>query len=504
MRAPRVDLTLLLAVILGSGPALAAPFAWIPKGVGTNTVAVIDIDTDTVAWTVTVGADPLGVAVTDGGTTVYVTNAGDGTVSVIDATVEPPSVTNTIPVGARPIGIALDQRRARLFVADQGTNPGVVSVIDTATNAVVESFTGVGNAPFGVTALPDGGAVVGSAGFVSVISPMGAVSNLAVSDASPSFPIVDPGRIVGAGPFRAQFDPGQIVVLDQLVPSLLLVDPAGPSGQPLPGVRAVGAAFDQVANHLWVSDEANGAVVAISAPIGPGSRITRSIPVGVQPQGLAFGEAPIDATPSPFPGYKLYVVNRCGADPGCAPGSGTVSVADLDFGNKTRTIAVGGNPVAVGRFISKSANFLENGWECAGRSWKVGPPPEIERGCRLGMGVQEWECLAPVVFAFARCTVAKAIEEIRAGCHPTPANVTRALTAQLAAMRPLLRDQEFGWILDVRHLGRRYRRVRRRLEMLDGHASRLLLKGRIAASCRSAVADAVIQLQGSSLWTGHE
>lgn len=495
MPAPRVALPLLLAVILGSSTALAAPFAWIPKGAGTNTVAVIDIETDTVAWTVTVGADPLGVAVTDGGTTVYVTNAGDGTVSVIDATATPPRVTNTIPVGAHPMGMALDQRRARLWVANRGTNPGVVSVIDTATNAVVESFAGVGNAPVGVTALPDGGAVVGSLGFVSVISAMGAVSNLAVSDGSPSFPVVDPGRIRQVAPFRARFDPGQILVLDQLAPSLMLVDPAGPSGQRVPGVgvRAVAAAFDQLVNHLWVSDEANGAVVAITTPIGPGSTTTRSIPVGLQPQGLAFGWVQSQT----FPGYKLYVANRCGADPGCAPGSGTVSVADLDFGNKARTIAVGGNPLAVGRFISKVAAG-ENFHECAGRSGRVGPPSGLARGCNLGT-VGTAVCATPRVYAFVRCVVAEAVAEIRAGCHPSPANLTRALTARLADMRPLLRQLELGSELAGRNVGPRRSGVRRRLQVLDGHAGRLLVKGKIAASCRSAVADAVVQLQHAFL-----
>ena len=46
---------------------------------------MIDTRTNTVINTITVGTNPLGVAVDPATGTVYVTNNGDGTVSVVSA-----------------------------------------------------------------------------------------------------------------------------------------------------------------------------------------------------------------------------------------------------------------------------------------------------------------------------------------------------------------------------------------------------------------------------------
>jgi YVTN family beta-propeller protein len=58
-----------------------------------------------VTATVKVGNFPHGVAVTPDGTKVYVTNAGDSTVSVIDTTTN--TVTTTMHIGKRPVGVAV-------------------------------------------------------------------------------------------------------------------------------------------------------------------------------------------------------------------------------------------------------------------------------------------------------------------------------------------------------------------------------------------------------------
>jgi YVTN family beta-propeller protein len=64
--------------------------------------------TNQVLTTLTVGAEPLGVAVSATGATagdVYVTNQASGTVSVIDPTTN--TVLTTITVGNIPIGVAV-------------------------------------------------------------------------------------------------------------------------------------------------------------------------------------------------------------------------------------------------------------------------------------------------------------------------------------------------------------------------------------------------------------
>jgi YVTN family beta-propeller protein len=61
--------------------------------VGANTVSVIDAATGTVTATIGVGSSPEGVAVTPFTHTAYVANSGDGTVSVISAPRTPTALT---------------------------------------------------------------------------------------------------------------------------------------------------------------------------------------------------------------------------------------------------------------------------------------------------------------------------------------------------------------------------------------------------------------------------
>ncbi|WP_140344580.1 hypothetical protein [Flavobacterium sp. FPG59] len=69
-----------------------------------NKVFVIDITSNKVIKTITVGNKAHGVVVSKDGKTVYVTNSGDNTVSVIDVTTQ--KVINTIAVGKKPNGIS--------------------------------------------------------------------------------------------------------------------------------------------------------------------------------------------------------------------------------------------------------------------------------------------------------------------------------------------------------------------------------------------------------------
>jgi YVTN family beta-propeller protein len=83
----------------------AAPFAYITNNDG-DTVSVIDMPSDTVVKTVTVGTGPYGIAVNPAGTRVYVANQESNTVSVIDTSSN--SVIDTINVGNGPFGVAVN------------------------------------------------------------------------------------------------------------------------------------------------------------------------------------------------------------------------------------------------------------------------------------------------------------------------------------------------------------------------------------------------------------
>jgi YVTN family beta-propeller protein len=73
-----------------------------------GTVYVIATAPNTVVGSITVGNNPIGVAVTSDGSTVYVANGGDGTVSVIS------TATNTV-VGS-PITVGSDPQAFGLFI----------------------------------------------------------------------------------------------------------------------------------------------------------------------------------------------------------------------------------------------------------------------------------------------------------------------------------------------------------------------------------------------------
>jgi DNA-binding beta-propeller fold protein YncE/mono/diheme cytochrome c family protein len=85
-------------------------------------------------------ATPLGMAITNDGSTLYVAAFGSDAVAVYDtAALENdsfvPNTANMILVGEQPSGLALDDLNGRLYVAMRKR----VDVIDTSTNALLES-----------------------------------------------------------------------------------------------------------------------------------------------------------------------------------------------------------------------------------------------------------------------------------------------------------------------------------------------------------------------------
>lgn len=106
-----------------------------------DVVSAIDLSSNSVGSpssidTVAVGSFPTAVALSADGSQAWVVNANSGTVSVIDTATD--SVINTIAVGASPTGIALAENAGRGYV----TNfvEGTVAVIDTAAGSLVDTI----------------------------------------------------------------------------------------------------------------------------------------------------------------------------------------------------------------------------------------------------------------------------------------------------------------------------------------------------------------------------
>jgi DNA-binding beta-propeller fold protein YncE len=121
-----------------------------PKSAGGNTVSVIDgrrckgtdVSRCKGPWpTLTVGNEPSNIAVDEATDTLYVTNATDNTVSVVNGAICNAQVTSgcnqtpaTVPVGLLPLAIFADDTNHTVYVANQGPNltGTTLSMIDTA------------------------------------------------------------------------------------------------------------------------------------------------------------------------------------------------------------------------------------------------------------------------------------------------------------------------------------------------------------------------------------
>ncbi len=114
-----------------------------------------------------VGSEPAGLAVNTATHSLYVANVSSNTISVVDTTGCSASTKHacsspvaTVHVGSKPTGVAIDPETHSLYVTDSGGN--TVSVINTSTcNAEVQAGCGgtppevtVGTQPFGITIDP--------------------------------------------------------------------------------------------------------------------------------------------------------------------------------------------------------------------------------------------------------------------------------------------------------------------------------------------------------------
>ncbi len=113
---------------------------------GDDTMSVIDGANNTVTSTVTVGSDPYGVAVDESTDTVYVANSGVDTVTVITGATN--TVTATVKISSSPEGVAVDETNDTVFTANP-TDSGTVSEIDGATNMATTTID-VGSFPVSV------------------------------------------------------------------------------------------------------------------------------------------------------------------------------------------------------------------------------------------------------------------------------------------------------------------------------------------------------------------
>jgi gliding motility-associated-like protein len=285
-----------------------------------NTVTVINTNTNAITGTITVGNNPFGVSASSDGTKVYVTNYGGNSVSVINTSTN--TVVNTIGVGSQPMGIVVSPDGSRVYVANQLSN--TLSVINTTTNTIVATIP-ISLQPQGVTISPDGSKVY----VVNVNSNNVSVINTATNTVITTIgvgtqPITAAISPDGSRLYVTNFGSNNTSIINTSTNSVITSVPVG--------FAPNGIAVTPDGMKVYVTNQLSGNVSIINTAT---NTLSATISVGSNPQGISFTAD----------GSKAYVANF---------GSGNVSVINTNTNTVSATIAVGSVPHSLGNFISQT------------------------------------------------------------------------------------------------------------------------------------------------------
>ncbi|MDD3517403.1 MAG: YncE family protein [Chromatiales bacterium] len=306
---------------------LAAPLAYVPNALNDN-VSVIDLATQATLTTIPVGVYPYGVAPHPLGTHVLIGNLDSDSVSVIDTATQ--TVIATIAVGDEPNGVAFHPSGAQAYVVNLADES--LSVIDTATWTVSTTVTGfpVFSYPSRIAVHPAGHSVyVGLSGGYDAVQVIDTASlTLGASVAVGNEPrgiAVDPA---GATLYVADHADDTVSVVD--IATLAVIDTVPVGTGPL------GVVVDPAGDRVYVANLGSGDVTTIDAA-------TRTVVATSAP--AVSGLAGIDITAD---GASVYTT---------APADNALH--PLDTASPTllgAPIAVGAQPLAMGRFILPEAS----------------------------------------------------------------------------------------------------------------------------------------------------
>ena len=299
-------------------------------GVDAGTVSVIDLATNAVVATVPVGKYPQGVAVNPAGTAAYVANSETNDVTVVDTVTYR---TTTIPVGTTPCGVAIHPDGTRIYVANVGDSTNTVSVIDRATNGVIDEVF-CGNGSIAVTAHPNGKVVYVTNGADCSLAVLSTETH-AVLDTVVLKP-ANPNELCFPVPTVVHPDGTYVYVANRDGPTLWAVNTATHECIARPfGHNHVGISINPEGTVLYLPDYADE--WPDKPPVGTTVEVVdaRTLERIATIDGLT---GPLDVSVHPD-GTRLYVTNW-GAD--------TVSVIDASTYSLMATIPVGKHPHGYG------------------------------------------------------------------------------------------------------------------------------------------------------------
>ncbi len=261
-----------------------------------NSISVINGETNKVVSIIPVGSWPYGIAFDSSNGYIYVTQYLSSSVSVINGTTN--TVVTTIPVGLFPYdvayGVIFDPSNGYIYVTS-GSN---VSVINGTTNTVVSKIP-VGSSPSGLTFDPSNGYIYVTNEGSNNVSVINGETNKVVATIE-----------AGLNPVAATFDPsnGYIYVLNKCSSWLLVINGANDScvSTISVGVKSVAATFDPSNGYIYVTNEGSNSVCMIN---GTTNTVVSKIPVGLSPHGMAFDPSNSYIYVTNEGSHNVYIIN---------------------------------------------------------------------------------------------------------------------------------------------------------------------------------------------------
>ena len=195
------------------------------------------------------------------GSRLYVSNAGNNTISVIDLTKK--EVSATIRTGVWPAGMAMDSGTGKLYVVNSNDGDSTVSVIDTASNSELKKIK-VGIGPMAI-ALDTASGTGFSADAEHIVDGKNLSNTLSVIDLKTD---TVTGKIeTGTGPFDLKIFDGKIFASNSGDWTVAVVDVK--SHKVLEKIKVVdtplGVGVDQNKKKVYVAIHGKGKVSVIDA-----------------------------------------------------------------------------------------------------------------------------------------------------------------------------------------------------------------------------------------------
>lgn len=276
-----------------------------------NCVTVIDRERDIVAATIAVGKAPVGIVASHDVSKVYVANSGSDGISVIDTATN--RVVNTINnFGYSPYRLALSEDSLTLY----STNPGSdnVSVIDTISLTVTNRIS-VGKRPMFILADHDSRKIY--------------VTNAASHDMSVidiHTQSVEKTITVGLNPAGMVLHAGHLYVANSGANTLYVLDlPSCVVSKRISIGQGPALLLSGLQGYVYVSRADSNEIAFVYPSMG---LVARDVSAGSLPSEMAIDRAR----------RKLYVANSSSAD---------VSVVDLPTYSTNRVIQVGKRPQGI-------------------------------------------------------------------------------------------------------------------------------------------------------------